>query len=598
LNKKAGCGTHAAPDPILRAGGGIAKTGVPQGTGASLLLPGFGLPLDADNAVASLYQVSRQYMRNPPTLLTAGNGPDILRANLKQQIQKTGPLLAAELRFRYRTESFVVNPGWLAVYMMEIYSLSSRKSEGGGPMVSSAEDSLDALWPEFRAAARGDMATFHNLIGCYNLHRSEGWPDHPYLFWSGGWGAPYRVHLYMCQLALTYSYFAELTDEDYGPLAMGEDNPCRGLGPFTEIMLDGYAVNILGDSSGECWLSISYQTKDARYSEQLHQRCNVGDSTCDQNYAPGCADIPWDEWEPEWAAYQACWKTEGRAAGTPPSACGPAAHERDFQVIFPPARATFDGFICDQILFLARMCLDYGRHPGPTINLGDFASYFLTARKIARYALRIIAKRSNTLIHEIGHILTAEITHCSAKCCMSAAGGKWECAVRGLLGLPDGEYYYSGHQHFGDYTNPNSISGTICHGCSDDSNVTQQMGLFRNTRQEGKPGQDVAFAATGCRNIGVFMRFSLLLLLLASCQPKSSPKDTTDSCGNSFDGTCTTDDYHKFKCGWCGLIYVCSSYGTDHLEWGPAGDRPCDCVTEEGTLDTTRDECRYDSGPD
>ena len=500
VNRSVECGTNAAPDPILRAGGGIPKTSANAATQASLLLAGFGAPLEADDAVATLYEASRQFMRQPPTLLAAGNGPNILRANPGQQIQTAGPLIAAELRFRYRTESFTVNPGWLTAYMMEIYSLSSRKSEGGGPMVSSVEDSLDALWPEFRAAARGDMVNFHNLIGCYNLHRSEGWPDHPYLFWSGGWGAPYQVHLYMCQLALTYSYFAELTEEDYGPLAMGEDNPCRALGPFTEIMLDGYAVDIEGDSSGECWLSISYRNTDSRYETQLHQRCDVEDPSCNQPYQENCVGVHWDNWEPEWDREYMYWGADGRV---PPNEiftfCDTNANAKDFQITIPPLRLAFEGFTCDQILFLARMCRDYGQYLRGNINLDRAIIYTLNAQKLARYALRVIASRSSNLIHEVGHILTGKNSHCKTNCCMDAAAEKWECKVRALLGLPIGKLYYLGPPRFGDYTNPNSVDFPACAWCSSDSGVQQYMAQFCNTIHEGKPGQAAAFVASGCR---------------------------------------------------------------------------------------------------
>ena len=81
VNRSVECGTNAAPDPILRAGGGIPKTSANAATQASLLLAGFGAPLEADDAVATLYEASRQFMRQPPTLLAAGNGPNILRAN-------------------------------------------------------------------------------------------------------------------------------------------------------------------------------------------------------------------------------------------------------------------------------------------------------------------------------------------------------------------------------------------------------------------------------------------------------------------------------------------------------------------------------------
>ena len=93
------------------------------------------------------------------------------------------------------------------------------------------------------------------------------------------------------------------------------------------------------------------------------------------------------------------------------------------------------------------------------------------------------------------------------------------------------------------------------------------------------------------------MRFLLLLLALTSCQPKSRPKDTIDSCNNGSEGPCSDDDLNKFKCGICKSIYRCALYGTDSLEWGAAGDRPCECVTEEGNLDTAREECQLQLEP-
>ena len=87
------------------------------------------------------------------------------------------------------------------------------------------------------------------------------------------------------------------------------------------------------------------------------------------------------------------------------------------------------------------------------------------------------------------------------------------------------------------------------------------------------------------------------LSFLASCHPAANPKDTGDSCPTGFDGPCNFYEHYKFKCGACDAIYMCAKYRTDTLEWGAAGDLPCNCVTEEGSLDTTREECRYDTGP-
>jgi hypothetical protein len=97
----------------------------------------------------------------------------------------------------------------------------------------------------------------------------------------------------------------------------------------------------------------------------------------------------------------------------------------------------------------------------------------------------------------------------------------------------------------------------------------------------------------------VFTRFILLLMALASCQPQSSPpKDTTtDSCGNGLHEPCARNDYQKFKCGPCNAIFYCTPYDTGGLKWTAAGDRPCECVTEEGNLDTAREECQYGPMP-
>jgi hypothetical protein len=88
------------------------------------------------------------------------------------------------------------------------------------------------------------------------------------------------------------------------------------------------------------------------------------------------------------------------------------------------------------------------------------------------------------------------------------------------------------------------------------------------------------------------------LMVFFSCGRAVPPGITKDSCPRLFDGPCVIEEQYKFKCGVCESIYMCAKYRTDALEWGAAGDLPCDCVTEEGTLETTREECRYDTGPE
>jgi hypothetical protein len=366
LTPTVGCGTHADPDasPILRA-----EKPLPLGEQSSeedtLLVAGFGVPLPRKNAAGALYKAIQQWKKAPPTILTAFVGKDLLKANPKQCIPIRGEVLDTGLGFGYRTEGFTVDPIWLLVYWMELDSLSGASPDQAGQMVSSVTASLDWLWPEFRAAARGDMADFHGLLGCYNVHRSEGWPDHPYLFWSNGWGAPHKVHLYMCQLALTYGYFAKLTKKDI-------NKTCNNV---------------------ECT-----------------------DCSCCFRKEVDCEGELWDAWEPIWLTPQNVWGNN-RTGAAPIDTCFATAQYGGFVISFMPAYLAFHGFVCDQILFLARMCLDYGYYLVKGGDIPGAQPYFLTATHIGRYALRIITEQASVFIHEMGHLITGK-GHCGPECCM------------------------------------------------------------------------------------------------------------------------------------------------------------------------------------
>ncbi|HND30081.1 MAG TPA: hypothetical protein PLA94_08770, partial [Myxococcota bacterium] len=130
-----------------------------------------------------------------------------------------------DITLGYRTESFTVPVSWFKMYTLALANRRSAPASAGSmarySAISSVSHTLDFVWSEFRAAARGSQVDFLNLIGCYNIHRDEGPSQWPYFFWWEGWGAPLQVHTYMCQLAYTYADEAELTRADFAPAATG-----------------------------------------------------------------------------------------------------------------------------------------------------------------------------------------------------------------------------------------------------------------------------------------------------------------------------------------------------------------------------------------
>lgn len=139
--------------------------------------------------------------------------------------------------FQYRSESWSLPRSWLYPYLKD-WSIvcNSRDPPVSHGLCSSVDTALDALWAPFRGESRGSHATFHALLGCYNLHRLNH-EDQSYLFWSNGWGAPHKVFLYACQLVATYSELADIRGVTNDTVA----DECEGFPEFLREVINGRA---------------------------------------------------------------------------------------------------------------------------------------------------------------------------------------------------------------------------------------------------------------------------------------------------------------------------------------------------------------------
>ncbi|MCP4808890.1 MAG: metallopeptidase family protein, partial [Proteobacteria bacterium] len=168
-----------------------------------------------------------------------------------------------------------------------------------------------------------------------------------------------------------------------------------------------------------------------------------------------CSLKDWDDWEtPRWDSLRRIW--------TPGNVTTPWAQWCAFKAVqfggtaisFAPSWVAWVGYLCDWLMFEARMAYDYYRDTG-------ISSYQTKATQMARYAQRLIAQVGVTLIHEIGHSWANDGgSHCSTavQCCFEVAAYRWLTAMEARFGLPyqlwttfDGGDVYG----FGDYLEHN-----------------------------------------------------------------------------------------------------------------------------------------------
>lgn len=417
-------------------------------------------PLPDDNRAAYvLYERLRQRKRDAAALERPKEHDPLegLRANYRRAKrrgpQPPAPDAAAKLaapavvfRFGYGEVSFDVDTPWLIIW-----------SWGVGK--STADEVLDAIWDDFRAvvdSAGGDAADVHQSIGCYNLSKDPS----EWLFWNEGWGAPHRFHMNALQMLVVYNHLIRdhesqhpcgagsafgnfvrdiitdqtavrseyLTDDD---TLKGQAVPnfrvhfLTGVGNEPEIELQGEAGEFACSDSANgapfahveaCGLAATDwypQITPGRVGEFIIGRANgrpAGNDTWYDNTA-----------DPE--------NFEARN-GAPKSNCGFGAstgEDRDC-VRMQAHMLQFYGHVSDHVLWQAHVAYDYYLHTGE-------AAYLDAARALGRHVLNQILSHAGHMAHEMGHIFCGG-NHCTNNnCFMNHARYRFECAVRGRLGL-------------------------------------------------------------------------------------------------------------------------------------------------------------------
>jgi hypothetical protein len=385
--------------------------------------------------------------------------------------------------------------------------------------VSGTSATLDLLWGDYRRDVKLDAEDFDRLLGCYNLPRDEeiavsDWP-YPFRFWSGGSRAPRQVAHLACQMMHTYWHHADTSDVITG--FDGDFPLCEAFPKFLKRLLEGKSVRRSKYRQSdidkeECTLTINYRNTE-RWKKlhepchPAHESCNVGFNASEKDYCGGNA---WNRWAPVFR-----WEVEREDGttntlncydgGSEPEGCGPpeAGCEADgiganWNITLHPIHLWYSGYVCDQVLFLARMCLDYAL--SAFSDLSTFIALVETAQRLSRYALRLIAQQARLMIHEIGHVFlgSGHCTHADGNdpmCCFDAASEAWLCRVRAHLGLP-----VNAHEtrDSGDFDNPNAYFEDTCTGCGTDGGVDQHNRIRCDTGVDGVPGEVASFSATPC----------------------------------------------------------------------------------------------------
>ncbi len=434
----------------------------------------------------------------------ANGGPTLLRPTMSGLSASLGSSISlgrdvldlepssSDYPFTYRSVTLYIDRDWLSSYIDDyahLYRAEEVGFEEGYGQVSSIADALDMLWPEFRAEAKGKHSVFHSLLGCYNLPRE---PMEEALFWKNGWGSPSKVYYYAMQLIRTYIDYIEV-----------EIHPCTGFGTFIETLFKGEAAE--NDVGETCTLTMSYRNAE-RDHDYVHEPCDrdLRGVTCEDGFNtadPGCDGAPYDTFldDKGWDTTENCWN--GQVSGTgqcalPDSMCGSdgraAIADSNFMVIMQVVHLAWRGWLCDFLLWWARIGLDYALYLYSLPDTGSTrikaSTTLKRAQQLARYALRTIAAHASTIIHEMGHV-KAGSGHCDHNCCMNVAREPWLCKVRAHLGLPQQELTLRSPD---DYNNTSYIED-LAASCTDGD-----YEWMCDTGREGVAGSEGLYCVSNC----------------------------------------------------------------------------------------------------
>ncbi len=363
--------------------------------------------------------------------------------------------------FQYRQVAFAVPDGFLDEYIRHRRVTQHDGLGTGYGVVSGVGETLDNLWPEYRADAAsaierapgGGLDRFwDNLRGCWDLPPERLSPSFNNKFFTNRDNPPAKAFFtQLCAIAATYAPFlddlANTRPADgevgtRGPFA-DADPICKGYASFVrEILLHGRAPKRYG---GFSTLTIHAQADasapgDCGYSFRPETSIYYGSTPV------------WDAWTLVWDASNFIWRVQPDGSSTiktdsarppGPTTVGAPAGSRSVlavtasasnqNVYFHPCDIGAMAAIVDRILDTARLAQDFYIHGSGSVRYLDIA------REIAAYALRLISDWSRVLTHELGHLyLSGE--HCVWGCCFDNALIAWRCALIAHLGLPINPY--------------------------------------------------------------------------------------------------------------------------------------------------------------
>lgn len=425
---------------------------------------------------------------------------------------------------RYRDVELTLDPTFYTEYVNDLRGLREQyatAAEGWDDLshglVSSVGDTLDVLWWRIKLL-KGDFQKFSHLVSCWNLHQDDPSKVEDYSFWCWGWGAPHKLHMWTCQML--YST-ADYVDYNWTPGTSVPDyaDECIGLAGYIRSALMGGSPK--NRANEDCYLSFAFRS-DGSSHDLVNDWCEEQKNkhlACDEPWAreseiPDCVGTSWDNWEGAWIESANC-AGNGKTGlcAAPDTGCASAnGRHNNYSIHLHAITLAYDGYVCDHIMFLARMAMDYGRWLESQGRSTEAMQAEVAADLISRYALRIMAERCRLLIHEIGHAwlwtspdsLTYWGSHCEYNCCNDIAQTHWWCWVRAALGLPYQVYQRVGL--YGDYDPAHPTMDYVeldpCSGDIEKNGEFSQRAyhVWRCTFSEnGRDGlMPTGFCSTGC----------------------------------------------------------------------------------------------------
>ncbi len=394
----------------------------------------------------------------------------------------------------YRDVSVRMSYDWWwtwAVDWATLYDAEDVPSIDAHGVCSSVWTTLTTLWSKFWGEARGDHDVLRSVIGCYNLPKEPSRED---LFYRTGWGSPGFAVAYTLQLLYTYV-------DDVRP----EVGECQGLSSFIKSFLEGKdTANAKGTVCSASALLNFVNTDEAYEGTKAENSCREVDcatATTSLKASQACRGVRWDDFKATivWSDTSRCFSGRSSMASEckePDTGCGWRGFSiGNGSILLTPVTWGFFGYVCDEILFRARIIMDCALY-NPMLSDSAKEQRLVEAEQMARYALRMLVYRAGHLIHELGHLwIGGGSGHCSgpSKCCMDMARYGWVCLVRGRLGLPQGDFAPSPD---GDYHEGTDVEWTDEDPqCSDEADGPERRCLIM---ENGKEDSYALFCTSAC----------------------------------------------------------------------------------------------------